>query len=102
MIALLEQHRAALAELCRRYCVARLELFGSAATERFDPASSDLDFLVEFQPGYPQGPFRQYFDFLLDLQRLFGRKVDLVEAGAMKNPYFIQSANRNKVPLYAA
>jgi predicted nucleotidyltransferase len=100
--ALLEQHRARLDELCRQYRVARLDLFGSAATGGFDPATSDLDFLVEFHPDAPMGPFRQYIDFLLELKRLFGREVDLVETAAMKNPYFIRSANRNKIPLYAA
>jgi uncharacterized protein len=44
----LEQHRERLAELCRRYGVRRLELFGSAARGQFDPATSDLDFLVLF------------------------------------------------------
>lgn len=40
--------REAVAELCRRYGVARLSLFGSALTAEFDPATSDVDFLVEF------------------------------------------------------
>ncbi len=102
MIELLEQHREELAGLCRKYCVARLDLFGSAATGKFDPTSSDLDFLVEFDANCPVGPFSQYFDFLLDLERLFGCKVDLVETNAMKNRFFIESANRDKVRLYAA
>jgi predicted nucleotidyltransferase len=41
---------AALADICRRYGVARLEVFGSAARDDFDPARSDADFLVTFQP----------------------------------------------------
>jgi uncharacterized protein len=102
MLDLIEQRRDRILELCRQYGVARLELFGSAATGRFNPRSSDLDFMVEFQPGSPLGPFRQYFDFLADLKSALGREVDLVEACAMKNPYFIKSANQTKVLLYAA
>jgi hypothetical protein len=102
VIDLIEQHRDGIADLCRRYGVARLELFGSAVNGEFRPASSDLDFLVEFQPESDLGPFGQYFDFLAELQSLFGREVDLVEASAMKNRYFIQSVNQSKVLLYAA
>jgi uncharacterized protein len=49
-------HRSELEELCRRHHVRRLELFGSAATERYCPAESDLDFLVEFGP-LPPGTY---------------------------------------------
>jgi uncharacterized protein with HEPN domain len=47
---IVERNLTAIAELCRRFGVRRLDLFGSAATGRFDPGSSDLDFLVEFEP----------------------------------------------------
>jgi predicted nucleotidyltransferase len=102
MIELIEAHRDELATLCRKYRVARLELFGSAARGGFDPHRSDLDLLVEFLPDSPMGPFRQYVDFLLELRDLFGCNVDLVEAGAMKNPYFIRSVNASRMVLYAA
>ncbi len=102
MISLLEQHREDIEALCRRYCVARLEVFGSAAVGPFDPSSSDLDFLVEFQTDSPMGPFHQYFDLLAELKNLLGREVDLVETSAMKNPYFIRSVNQSRELLYAA
>ncbi|UCD30678.1 MAG: nucleotidyltransferase domain-containing protein [Planctomycetota bacterium] len=102
MIPLLEQNRQEIEILCRRYCVARLDVFGSATSGQFDSSASDLDFLVEFQPDSPMGPFHQYFDFLAELRVLLGREVDLVEAGAMKNPYFIKSVNQSRELLYAA
>jgi len=102
MLPLLDQKQGELAELCRRYCVARLEVFGSAASGEFDPRTSDLDFLVEFHPESPMGPFHQYFDFLAELKLLFGREVDLVEASAMRNPYFIRAVNASRKLLYAA
>ena len=51
MYSLVHEKLDELAALCTRYRVLRLELFGSAVTDdRFDPATSDLDFLVEFCP----------------------------------------------------
>ena len=53
MIALIEQKRESLVDLCRRYRVSRLEVFGSAVTGKFDPERSDLDVLVEFERSSP-------------------------------------------------
>jgi predicted nucleotidyltransferase len=102
MIPLIEDKREALAALCRRYRVRRLDLFGSAATERFRPQASDIDLLVEFEPDSPMGPFSQYMGFLEEVKALFGRDVDLVEAQAMKNPYLIRAVNATRISLYAA
>ena len=102
MIPCLEESRSVLADVCRRYRVVRLEVFGSAATAVADTQAHDLDFLVEFQPKSPMGPFRQYFDFLDELQRLFGRDVDLVEEQALKNPHFIKAVNASRKLVYAA
>ncbi|MCK4658451.1 MAG: nucleotidyltransferase domain-containing protein [Phycisphaerae bacterium] len=103
MIELIKQNRDALVEVCRRYGVARLEVFGSAATEAFDPEVSDIDFLVEFLPDQDIGPWlAHYFDFRDALQRLLGRSVDMVMPAAMKNPYFIRQVNRTRQVLYAA
>jgi predicted nucleotidyltransferase len=87
MTSLIESKRAMLDDLCRRFGVRRLEVFGSAATGAFDPARSDLDFLVEFLPEQKLGPWlRHYFEFQSELARLFGRPVDLVLSGAVRNP----------------
>lgn len=102
MVQLIEDNRARIEELCNKYDVARLDVFGSAATGDFDPARSDLDFLVEFKANSPIRPFHQYFDFLAELKDLFGREVDLVEATAVKNPYFLRSMNASRKSLYAA
>ena len=56
MIPLIEKKRLAVEELCRKYRVTRLEVFGSAVGESFDPERSDIDFLVEFQSGSDLGP----------------------------------------------
>jgi len=103
MVALVADRQAELEALCSRYGVRRLELFGSAATEEFDPTKSDLDFIVEFQPDHNLGPWMQgYFEFRDALAQLFGYPVDLVMLSAMKNPYFVREANRTRRLLYGA
>jgi predicted nucleotidyltransferase len=102
VITLIESKRPELEGLCRTYRVNRLELFGSTASGRFDSSTSDLDFLVEFET-IPAGECaRRYFGLLFALQDLFGRDVDLVETGAIRNPYFLQSIAKDRVLLYAA
>jgi predicted nucleotidyltransferase len=102
MIPAVESKLADLTELCRQYRVRRLELFGSAASSRFNPATSDLDFLVEFERSSPAESARFYFGFLFALQTLFGRDVDLVESAAIQNPYFLKAIAKKRVLLYAA
>jgi len=103
MTELTESHRDALTSLCRRFAVRRLDLFGSAATGSFDPQRSDLDFLVQFDPPADgMNAFDQYFGLKEWLVALFGRRVDLVDATAMRNPFFVREVERTKVRLYAA
>src|SRR2546421_11579857 len=102
MIDLIERHRSQLADLCRCYHVRTLELFGSAADGTFDPARSDLDFLVEFLPEAADRFFHGYFDLKEALEKLYGRDVDLVMPKAIRNPYFLQAVNRQRKVLYAA
>ena len=102
MLSLIEDERETLAELCRQYGVARLEVFGSAADDTFDPERSDIDFLVEFQPGVDLGPWMAgYFDFKAELEELFGHRVDLVMPSALNNRYFVREVNRTRRLLYA-
>ncbi|HEY1452833.1 MAG TPA: nucleotidyltransferase domain-containing protein [Roseiarcus sp.] len=88
--------------MCRRFHVRRLDLFGSATGDDFDPARSDLDFLVEFDPSPPGGYADAFFGLKESLEQLFGRSVDLVAGAAIRNPFFRESVEGAKVPLYAA
>jgi predicted nucleotidyltransferase len=89
--------------VCQRYGVVRLETFGSAARGfDFDPDRSDADFLVEFDPAAQLAPLDQFFGLAEALERLLGRPVDLVEAGAIRNPYVLADINRARELVYAA
>ena len=99
----IEQHLDAIRALCQEYGVARLELFGSAATGTFDPAHSDIDVVVDYAPDTDLDPWlTRYVEFKQRLETLLGRPVDLVMAGAMLNPFFIRSVNETRQLLYAA
>ena len=73
------ERRDALAAICRRHGVARLEVFGSAARgDDFDPARSDADFLVTFEPAV-RNDLGALVELKDELEELLGRPVDLVE-----------------------
>ena len=104
MVAQVVQDKlGAIRELCRRYRVERLELFGSAATEEFDADLSDIDFLITYLPETDLGPWlRDYFGLKDNLRHLLGRPVDLVEAGAPKNPSFVKEMGKTRTVVYEA
>ncbi len=101
----LEAKRDALAALCRRFGVARLELFGSAARGAdFAPARSDLDFLVTLTPA-ARDDLAGFAELREALETLFGRRVDLLEREAIeasRNPIRRRRILSEARPLYAA
>jgi predicted nucleotidyltransferase len=97
----IEAKRDVLGELCVRFHVARLEIFGSAATGDLRE-DSDLDFLVEFRRVGSMTPADQYFGLLQALEELFGREIDLLTDRSLRNPYFISSVEKTRQLLYAA
>ncbi len=88
--------------LCRHHHVRRLELFGSAVTGRFDSAHSDIDMLVAFDDLPPGCYADAYFGLKSDLERLFGREVDLVAMAALQNPFFRGEIEDHRQTLFSA
>jgi predicted nucleotidyltransferase len=93
-------HASDIAALCKRFGVARLEVFGSAATEAFDPRSSDFDFLVVLDPAAPGSRAKRLIAFAEALEDLLGARVDLVSLDSIRNPYFAAEVARTRTPLY--
>ncbi len=102
MNQLIEEKRGDIVRLCKEFHVRRIEIFGSATGERFDPGVSDLDFLVAFEDLGIGEYADAYFGLLEALQELFRRPVDLIVASAVKNPYFIEEIEKSRTLLYAA
>lgn len=89
-----------LRHLCGQYRVERLHLFGSAARGDFDPDTSDLDLLVEFQLMPPVEHARFFLGLLESLEKLFGRRVDLLEPGSIENPYLRRSIEESRQVIF--
>jgi uncharacterized protein len=101
MHPVVDSKRAELQTLCSRLGVRRLELFGSAARQDFDPEHSDLDFLVDLGLSGAVNPLHAFFDLKTQLESLFGRPVDLVSQGSIRNPYVLATIDRDRQLLYA-
>jgi len=103
MIGAVLEHKQEIKELCRRFNVKKLDLFGSAVTEvGFKDGRSDIDFAVEFEPMEAVRHAKAYFGLLAALQDLFTRPIDLIEIKAVTNPYLLESINRQRNHIYAA
>jgi uncharacterized protein len=90
----------ALPALCRRFRVRHLDLFGSAADGHFDPARSDLDFLVAFEALPGSAYADAYFGLREGLAELFGREVDLITEPALENPYLRRRVEAQRRRLF--
>jgi predicted nucleotidyltransferase len=97
-----KQRIAELGDLCRRFRVRRLDLFGSAVRGDFDARRSDLDFLVEFERDPKMPALDAYFGLKEALETLLGRPVDLVMPDAVENPHLKASIDGNRETVYAA
>jgi uncharacterized protein len=91
----------AIARTCERFGVARLRVFGSVLTDRFDPTTSDVDFLVDFKVGNPD-LLESYLGLKEELESVVGHSVDLVIARSVRNPYFRAAAFTSAQEVYAA
>lgn len=98
---LIELNLQRIFDLCRQHRVKTLAVFGSILTDRFND-NSDVDLLVDFEP-IEHDKFDyvdNYFGLRDALERLFKRKVDLIEEKGLRNKYFIANVNRTKQLIY--
>jgi predicted nucleotidyltransferase len=100
--SLITDHIDEIRELCGMYGVKRLAVFGSAVNGTFDPARSDVDFVVEFETSGRTDGWHSYFDLKFAIEELLARPIDLVGMTAVDNPYFRQSIELTQRELYAA
>lgn len=101
MLPLIAAKKTEIEALCRKHHVRRLDVFGSAARGDFDPAKSDIDFLVEFDRSEPDAmTLHTYLDLKDSLEALFARPVDLIEPGGVRNPYIKASIERSREQVF--
>lgn len=101
MHRIIADKRDGIVAICRKYDVEKLEIFGSAARGTdFDPTTNDVDFLVLFSLPWFPGVAKRFDGMRRDLHKELGRKVDLIESGAIRNPYRRKSINRDREVIY--
>jgi len=100
MHPLIDNNRKAIANVCRRHGVRRLEAFGSILRGDFS-AESDVDILVEFEPA-AAASFQNFLDLKESLEALLGRSVDLVELHAVRNRRLRHYIEKSRSPIYDA
>lgn len=100
MQPILAQRLPQLRDVLRAHRVKRAYVFGSVCTDRFND-HSDIDLLVAFDTA---GPFNGYVENMWSLEDalegLFQRPVDIITEPQLQNPYFIESVNASKTPVY--
>lgn len=103
MHQLIESKRREIEDICRRFGVRRLEVFGSAARGYdFDPKTSDADFMVQFRSISDIDPLGEFLGFEAELSRLLDREVDLIEGLSVKNPFLQKAIDRDRQLIYVA
>lgn len=85
---------------CRKWRVKELSIFGSALRDDFGP-DSDVDVLVELQPGHGLSLY-DWVDMIDELREIFGRDVDLVAKGGLRNPFRRRQILRTAEVIYAS
>jgi hypothetical protein len=85
--------------VCRSLPIRRLGFFGSVVTSNFGP-NSDVDVLVVFDSGEHIDLFEKYFELKEQLERIFGREVDLVVDRPFKNPVFGRAVEQTRTVIY--
>lgn len=101
MIALLVQHEKEIAEICKTLRIYRLEVFGSGASGDFNHSRSDLDFIVEFgNPDEEPGLLNRYLSLAEQLEKTFGRKIDLLTRNSIRNVFFQRSVDMSRELIY--
>ena len=101
MIELIKNRKTDIEAACRKYNVARLDVFGSALRDDYSD-KSDIDLLVTFEDMQPGDLADAYFGLLNDLRSILGKAVDLVMSDAIRNKYIAEDIKNTKQALYAA
>ncbi|MBP9990594.1 MAG: nucleotidyltransferase domain-containing protein [Bacteroidales bacterium] len=98
-MSIIERNIETILALCEKHRVRRLSVFGSVLTDRFND-ESDVDFVVDFALMDIADYADNYLDMQMSLSQLLGRRVDLMEDKAIRNPILCQNIDRTKQVIY--
>ncbi|MEO6638873.1 MAG: nucleotidyltransferase domain-containing protein [Ginsengibacter sp.] len=98
MIPIVESNIDDIVKICERMEIQSLYLFGSGSNQNRFTQKSDLDFLYKFKK--ENSGLYDYFDLLFALEKITGKKVDLVAEEKIKNKFFLERVNHEKIKIY--
>jgi len=84
-------------KICKDLSLQKLDIIGSSTRDDFSD-KSDIDVLVTFSGD--EHLFDRYFSLKERLEEVFKRKVDVIEERAIRNPFFRQAVNRDRINVY--
>ena len=100
MNKIIENNINDLKNICLSLDVAKLYVFGSVNSDKFND-DSDIDFLLSFVDGLSIERYtNNYFDLHYKLRELFNRDINIVTERTLSNPYFIKSIDESKKLIY--
>lgn len=102
MVAIVKNNLEEIKKLCQKMQLQSLYLFGSGSDEKRFTKESDLDFIFQFKKDEQGMNLSQhdYFDLMFELEKITGKKVDLVAEEKIKNKFFLSRVNQDKIKLY--
>lgn len=95
----INKHIEQIKKLCDANKVKALFAFGSVLKDKLR-ADSDIDFLVDIDDKDPISYSDKYFDLKFNLEKIFNRKIDLLESKALKNRFLKQKIDQTKLRIY--
>jgi uncharacterized protein len=102
MIAIVKDNLDEIVKICEKMQIQSLYLFGSASNEKRFTKNSDLDFLYQFKKdenGLTISQF-DYFDLMFGLEKITGKKIDLVAEEKITNKIFLARINEERIKIY--
>ena len=100
-MSILSAYKGQIDKVCAKHKVKSLYAFGSVISSDFN-SDSDIDLIVDFTTIDVEKYAYNYFDLKFSLQEILNRPIDLLEAQAIKNPYFKQAVNASKELVYGS
>ena len=99
MTPLIQNNITLIQNVLQKHNVKRAFVFGSVCTDKFND-HSDIDMIIAFQERYFDNYVDNYLSLEFELSKLLHRNIDLLAEETIQNPYFIQSINQTKTPIY--
>lgn len=95
----INKHIEQIKKLCDANGVKALFAFGSVLKNQLRP-DSDIDLVVDIEDQDPLSYSDKYFELKFNLEKIFNRKIDLLELKAIRNRFLKKEIDKTKLQIY--